>query len=226
MLMNLLNFEWMLPSREGEEESKGRRKNGGYAKPDSWKKELGLDDLTETDSCSATSFGSQESSVYQWHSPVADKSAPTSRDKKVEPTAEDDLDLPVLSTKRSRKLPGTWYYSSNHIMINTERTKRNVHPLTRKNYLDAAARWHAESMATTDVLFHAKSSELQQKVGKPCRILGVNVFRGENIRAIHNKMMASPADVNNMVDARYIEFGMATARSPRGDLLLVQIFMG
>ena len=139
---------------------------------------------------------------------------------------DDDLDLPVLSTKRSRKLPGTWYYSSNHIMVNTERTKRNVHPLTRKNYLDAAARWHADAMAEKDELFHANPTLLKAAIGKPHRVLGANVFRGESIRAIHNQMMASPADVSNMTDSRYIEFGMATARSPRGDLLLIQIFMG
>lgn len=233
--MNLLTetFEWMLPpSCPGQDESSGNYKSKGYAQIDSWKQELGIDLTETTDTCSETSFESTDSSFYESkvQSPVREiKKSPPRRSlvAQTKPTAaDDDDDLPVLSTKRSRKLPGTWYYSSNHIMVNTERTKRNVHPLTRKNYLDAAARWHAELMTEKDELFHANPADLKQEIGKPHRVLGTNVFRGDSIRAIHNQMMESPADVSNMLDDRYIDFGMATARSPRGDLLLVQLFIG
>ena len=32
---------------------------------------------------------------------------------------------------RSRKLPGTWYFSSNHVMVNQERTQRVMRPLCK-----------------------------------------------------------------------------------------------
>ena len=231
MLMNLLqdNFAWMLPSCTVDDATSNPAKHAGYIQPDNWMKELGLN-RDDNQSCSATSVSSQESSVFSWHSPVAlqeDRPAQRRLIKQAsKPSINEDLDLPVFPKKRSRKLPGTWYYSSNHIMINTERSKNNRHPLVRKNYLDEAARWHAANMAKEGRLFHAKADDLKEKVGRPSRILGVNVFRGDSIRAIHNKMMQSPADVSNMLDERYIDFGMGTANSAEGDLLLVQIYMG
>lgn len=132
----------------------------------------------------------------------------------------------AIACERSKKLPGTWYFSSNHIMINTERTKNNIHPLIRKSELDAAARWHAEAMALVDRVHHSDPQEMKNVIRKPCRRLGENIARGENIRAIHSRMMETPNDKANMLDARYIQFGMGTARGPNGDLFLCQLYRG
>ncbi|CAB9497641.1 expressed unknown protein [Seminavis robusta] len=242
MIIDLLreNFGKFLPRTNGFDScfpettalikhGKGQKNKQACTKgDDDWHK-LELLGSTSTESCSSTT----SLSISDYSIECQFRSPPRPRPKlvppppvKADPPASNDLELPVLNTKRSRKLPGTWYYSSNHIMINTERTKKNIHPLTRKSELDATARWHAEAMAGKDQLFHAGAAELQQKVARPCRRLGVNVFRGESIRAIHNEMMGSKTDVKNMLDSKYFEFGMATARSPSGDLMLCQVFIG
>jgi Cysteine-rich secretory protein family len=189
-----------------------------------------------TESCSSTELSISDDSIEcRFFSSTPPKlvviatedESPGASPKEDPPASDsDETHLPQLATKRSRELPGTWYYSSNHIMVNTERTKNKVHPLTRKSELDAVARSHAQDMACKDHLYHTTSSELQRRIGRPCRRIGVNVFRGENIRAMHNEMILSPSDARNMLDDRYFEFGMATARGPSGDLLLCQIFIG
>ena len=185
--------------------------------------------LQRSDTCSTTTFGSEDESIeVQWHSPAGEKKirrVPVPAD--VSDSDSDELGLPLLTKKGSKNLPtSSWYYSSNHIMVNNERRKKKVHPLTRKHELDATARWHAENMASANRLHHAAPEDLQSKIGRPCRVVGKNVAKGENVRAIHNKMMSSPSDVRNMCDSRYVQFGMATARGPDGELFLCQVFIG
>ena len=189
-----------------------------------------------TESCSSTELSISDDSIEcRFQSPTRPtvvaipikEDPPGTSFRKDPPSSDsDELQFPKLATKRSQQLPGTWYYSSNHIMVNNERTKKNVPALTRKSDLDAAARLHAQDMAAKNRLFHTTSKALQANIGRPCRRIGVNVFRGENIRAIHSEMIVSPSDLRNMLDDRYFEFGMATARGPSGDLLLCQIFIG
>jgi uncharacterized protein YkwD len=126
----------------------------------------------------------------------------------------------------SQRLPRVAHFANNHIMINTERTRRAVPALKRSSELDAIARWHAENMASADTVHHSDAAELQSKLGKPCEFLGENVAKGENIRSIHKEMMKNVGDVYNMTDRNYSEMGMATARGPNGDLYLCQIFRG
>lgn len=185
-----------------------------------------------TRSCSTTGTGPAYDEVecieVLWESPPK---AERKIKRVIAPIGEDaDSDergLPVLNKRGSRNLPtNSWYYSSNHIMVNNERRKNFVHALTRKHELDSVAKWHAENMAGKDRLHHAVPEELQEKVGRPCRVIGKNVFRGESVRAIHNEMMKSPSDVKNMLDRRYVQFGMATAKGKGGDLFLCQVFIG
>jgi hypothetical protein len=56
---------------------------------------------------------------------------------------------------RNLDLPGTTYYSNNQIMVNQERAKRLIAPLSRLAELDAIARDHAQAMATHQELFHS-----------------------------------------------------------------------
>jgi Cysteine-rich secretory protein family len=213
----------------------GKGKQACTAGEDDWHKLATEMGSSFTESCSSTELSISDDSIEcRFYSPtpprlvaIPIKEDPPGASFKEDPAASDsDEQLPKLATKRSRVLPGTWYYSSNHIMVNTERTKNNIHPLTRKSELDAVARAHAEDMACKDRLYHTTSKELQKMIGRPCRRIGVNVFRGDNIRAIHNEMVLSPSDVRNMLDDRYLEFGMATTRGPSGDLFLCQIYIG
>jgi uncharacterized protein YkwD len=84
---------------------------------------------------------------------------------------------------RSRQLPGTWYYSSNHVILNQARASRTIAPLTRLRKLDELARSHAESMAAKGKVFASDAQELHLSLGdQKSRRLGENVARGESIR--------------------------------------------
>ena len=128
---------------------------------------------------------------------------------------------------RARKLPGTWYYSSNHVLVNQERTRRTMAPLIRMLELDELARIHAEQMAEEDELRHAEADALRFALKDiPHRRLGENVARGESVRSIHNDMMNTLSNRNNILDRRFSHMGMGTAVGKHGDLYLCQIFRG
>lgn len=184
-------------------------------------------DVTSTESLSTSSYRTQGSSDHHWLSSDDEEVVyPRRSRKECSLMSIDAEESSAIAAERSKKLPGTWYYSSNHIMVNNERTKNSVHPLTRKHELDAAARWHAANMAAVDTVHHPNLLKLQNKIGKPCRVLCANIARGQNIRAIHNRMMESRVDVKNMLDKRYLQFGMGTATGPNGDLFLCQVYRG
>jgi uncharacterized protein YkwD len=128
--------------------------------------------------------------------------------------------------QRSRQLPTTWYYSSNHVMVNQERCRRVVAPLTRLAELDAIAHDHAVAMASADRLFHSNPVELRNKFSRPSRRMGENVASGDSIRDIHKKMMKTKSDRNNILHRSYTNMGMATAKGKNGTLYLCQVFRG
>jgi len=139
---------------------------------------------------------------------------------------EDEAQMLGQVILKSKRLPSTWYYASNHIMINEERTRRMCAPLKRLAELDAIAREHAEAMASQTKLFHSSPTEFNEKFSRRFRRLGENVKSGDNIKQIHTTMMTTVADRNNILDRRFTHMGMATARGADGKLYLCQIFRG
>jgi len=143
---------------------------------------------------------------------------------KVQPRLDAITELGHILAK-DRQLPGTWYYSSNHILVNKERVKRNIPALIRRIELDALARERAEKMAKDGSVVHGNPDECQFRI-QPCRRFGENVACGTTIRDIHTAMVKNDADRNNMIDRRYSNMGMGTARGKDGTLYLCQIFKG
>merc|ERR1712226_1269210 len=129
---------------------------------------------------------------------------------------------------RSRHMPDTWYYSSNHVLVNQERAKRFAAPLIRMRGLDEIARIHAEQMAQDQQVYHVNLDALRIALQKvPHQRLGVNVQRGTSIRDIHECMMkTSLSNKNNIVDRRFTHMGMGTAVDSNGTLYLCQVFRG
>lgn len=133
----------------------------------------------------------------------------------------------AASLSPPKVLPSTWYYSSNHILINRERIRRDVPPLVRWKPLDDEARLHAKSMADRGAVEHSDASYMRKRVGgMPYRRIGENVARGASVRAVHNALMRSRADKNNMLDGRFAHMGMGTAKGPTGELYVCQLFRG
>lgn len=128
---------------------------------------------------------------------------------------------------RSRKLPkNDGYISSNHVMINNERTKRFITPLKRMPEMDEIAREQARLMAADGKLYHQDALDLAKKMGQEheCRV-GENVTCGCNLQRIHKAMTKSPADINNIIDRRFTSMGVGTAKAADGTLYLCQLFM-
>lgn len=139
---------------------------------------------------------------------------------------QDEAEALGMVMARSRNLPGTWYFSSNHIMVNQERTKQTVAPVSRMRILDELARQHAEEMAAESRLFHTKATVIRECLDCNVNRLGENIARGESIRSIHGAMMRTLADKNNILDRRFTHIGMGTARGKNGELYMCQIFRG
>uniref|UniRef100_A0A7S4RMZ1 SCP domain-containing protein n=1 Tax=Ditylum brightwellii TaxID=49249 RepID=A0A7S4RMZ1_9STRA len=127
---------------------------------------------------------------------------------------------------RSKSLPGTWYYSSNHILINDERVERKISPLTRRRDLDEKAREQAEMMANDQKLYYEDPNILTENLSPSHRWLGENVARGKSIRHVHAKLMESTADRANIIDNRFNFMGIGTARGKDGKLYICQLFLG
>lgn len=174
---------------------------------------ISLDDDTE-----ATSSNS-------WRSSCSKSEQRTRQRSDSEDTFEGELSL-QKRTSYSKQVPSMWYYSSNHIMINKERAKRNLPQLTRRTELDEIARHRAEEMATAQSLFHGDPQKLQaylDNASAPHKI-GENVARGPSIRAINIGMLGNVADRNNMIDKSYQFMGVATSKGVDGKLYLCQLF--
>jgi uncharacterized protein YkwD len=149
--------------------------------------------------------------------------------------AQDSSALPTSSspsdcTPSWLKRPMFADICSNHALVNAERqwVDPTLHPLKRSRELDDLARWHADTMAKEGTCaFHADPTVLCSKLAQQAKVrLGENVAKGKSIRELHGIMKKHPSNYANMMDARYTEMGMATAKSSNGDWYLCQIFRG
>ena len=132
-----------------------------------------------------------------------------------------------IQTRSTRTIHSTGYYSSNHVLVNRERTSRGLAPLRRCVRLDQLARKHAESMAQSERVLPSVSTvaQLQEKL-QSLRV-GENTVRGESIRDIHREMMTKTKQRHcrgNVLAPAFNSFGMGTAMGADGKLYLVQLF--
>ncbi|CAB9497642.1 expressed unknown protein [Seminavis robusta] len=142
-------------------------------------------------------------------------------------TREEEQRNLKIAMARAKELPRTSYFTSNHVMVKRIREKRNVPALSRSPELDEVARGHAQQMAeAAEGVFHADPTEIVSHLGKPSRRIGCNVAVGESVQHMHAKMMEKRGDFNNLIDRRYMHFGMGTAPAPNGDLYMCQIYRG
>jgi hypothetical protein len=108
----------------------------------------------------------------------------------------------------------TWYFSSNHVLVNRERVERGIPVLRRSIRLDELARDHAQKLAEGGFVT-TKSS------------IPANTFRGHSISQIHQATMCREGQCTereNILNPDLNEFGMATKKGTDGLLYLVQFF--
>lgn len=116
----------------------------------------------------------------------------------------------------------TWYYSSNHVLVNRERLTHGLRPMTRSVALDEKARQVAE--------WAAQGKDLKDMVqeGDAQKFISGNVLVGGSIREIHGQTLIRETckrERNNMLNPEYREFGMGTYKDPESGLLyMCQLF--
>lgn len=122
--------------------------------------------------------------------------------------------LADLVQYKEEEIHSTSYFASNHVLINRERMKRGLRPLTRNIAMDELARKSAESMATSNGLNPLKTTY----VG--------NVLRGESIRAIHRSTMQQKQgrERANLLNPYFQDFGVGTCKGSDGQLYMCQLF--
>eukprot|EP00934_Nitzschia_sp_Nitz4_P002482 Nitzschia sp. Nitz4//scaffold1_size375055//48727//50523//NITZ4_000220-RA/size375055-processed-gene-0.411-mRNA-1//-1//CDS//3329540877//2472//frame0 len=122
--------------------------------------------------------------------------------------------LKDLVNYSEEEIHSTSYFASNHVLINRERMKRGLRPLTRNIAMDELARSNAERMATSGGVAPIQATY----VG--------NVLRGESIRAIHRATMQNREgrERANLLNPYFQEFGVGTFKSEDGMLYICQLF--
>lgn len=149
----------------------------------------------------------------------------------------DDKKLLKKIMSKAKKLPQEpGKYASNHVMINAERTKRNIPPMRRERHMDQIAREQAKLMTEEKKLFHINTpNDLQNRLKEKDKEhhelptfqrMGMNIGRGKTITEVHRFMMAALAERNNIQDKRFFAMGMGTHRAENGVLYMCQIFGG
>jgi len=122
--------------------------------------------------------------------------------------------LADLIQYKEEEIHSTSYFASNHVLINRERMKRGLRPLTRNVPMDQMARKCAETMAESTGLQHL-----------PTTYVG-NVLRGENIRMIHRSTMLQKQgrERQNILNPYFQDFGVGTCKGKDGMLYMCQLF--
>lgn len=138
---------------------------------------------------------------------------------------------------KARKLPqDPGKYANNHIMVNHERTKRNIPPLRRERHMDQVAREHAELMAKDKQIFLIDNPQelrtrLKEKDKESNELplferIGMNIGRAKDIPDCQRFLMANLAERNNIYDKRFFYMGMGTYTADNGQLYICQVFGG
>ncbi|KAG7351994.1 hypothetical protein IV203_008042 [Nitzschia inconspicua] len=115
---------------------------------------------------------------------------------------------------KEEEIHSTSYFASNHVLVNRERMKRGLRPLTRNIFMDELARESAKAMADSNGL-------------NPLRTTYVgNVLRGESIRSIHRSTMQQKQgrERANLLNPYFQEFGVGTCKGTDGMLYMCQLF--
>jgi len=141
----------------------------------------------------------------------------------------DDETVAVVVVAK-RPAPRMGCFANNHVLVNQERSKRNLKPYIRSPFLDSLAKKHAEQMASESKVRHSVKSidELRFKLGGAEHV-AENVQVGESIVDMHDATMGRYGNHNKVscqnILGNFEQFGMATAKGKDGQLYMCQLFL-
>lgn len=113
-------------------------------------------------------------------------------------------------------------------IINDARAGRNagLKPLVRCDDLDALARQQVIRMASSKTVKHSDLNKLLGQMTGVNHKLGENVSRGKTWSSGHRKIMDEASNYCNVIDPKYREMGVATAKGKDGKIYICQLFRG
>jgi uncharacterized protein YkwD len=107
-------------------------------------------------------------------------------------------------------------------LVNQSRGEAGLAPLDPDLGLVIATRSHSTEMAAANELFHSTADQLGSST-TGWLVLGENVGRGPNARAIHDGFMDSEGHRSNIL-GDFDSVGVGTATNPDGTLFVTVIF--
>jgi uncharacterized protein YkwD len=118
-------------------------------------------------------------------------------------------------------------FLSNHILVNRTRLRKGLPKLRRNRCLDELARSYATTAAKSqdlDVCLRNLDS-LRSLLGSSH--VGQNVQKGSAMIGMHQVAMDRGVSSRaNLLSAKFLEFGIATAKANDGELYMIQFFRG
>ena len=141
----------------------------------------------------------------------------------------------TLSTKDSEDYDcGLQPFDEGHVERNLVndvriRSSSSLKLLARRSDLDVLAEEHARRMASNQAVKHSKLDKVLdgiQSQQHKYEQLGENVGRGRTLLRANERMMEEASNVWNILDSRYTEMGMATAKGKDGKVYICQLFRG
>jgi uncharacterized protein YkwD len=116
-------------------------------------------------------------------------------------------------------------------MVNQERTRRGLRPLAWDSKLSRAGRDHSLDMARRNYFSHysPEGSTVMDRVmsrGGDFQTMGENLALDFSARGAHDSLMRSRGHRDNILGRSYKRCGIGVAISPRGEILVTQVFAG
>lgn len=108
-------------------------------------------------------------------------------------------------------------------LINQERAKVRVGPLSRSADLDASARTHAKLMADRNDLHH---QNLRPLLGDPWMSVAENVAYGPTVNSMHTGLVNSPGHYTNLANGSYSHVGIGVYHDGEGRIWTAHVFGG
>jgi uncharacterized protein YkwD len=116
-------------------------------------------------------------------------------------------------------------------LVNGERVRRGLRPLVWDGRLCQAGRDHSRDMGRRNYFSHysPNGSSVTERViarGADFRWLGENIAMDFSARSAHQNLMRSRGHRDNILKREYRRVGIGVSVSPRGELLVTQVFSG
>jgi uncharacterized YkwD family protein len=116
-------------------------------------------------------------------------------------------------------------------LVNQERTNRGLTPLRVNLTLTKLARMKSQDLLDHNYFAHfspryGSAFDMMRREGIRFRFAAENLARHSSLLGAHFSLMASSAHRSNILGRNFSEIGIGIVRTPRGGVLVTQMFVG